>query len=85
VGYPGAAQQSLAQRRSGASKVQREVVKSIESAVEENKSAIDKDTREAMRLSKQSSNIMDQIQQLRANDQRLSKELVQAELKRVQH
>jgi hypothetical protein len=53
--------------------------------VEENKSAIDKDTREAMRLSKQSSNIMEQIQQLRANDQRLSKELVQAELKRVQH
>jgi hypothetical protein len=86
VGYPGAAQQSLAQRRSsGASKVQSEMVKSIESAVDDNKHAIAKDTREAMRLSKQSSTIMDQIQQLRANDDRLSKELVQAELKRVQH
>jgi len=85
VGYQGAAQQSLAQRPRASSKAQSELVHSIESAVNQNKRAIAQDTHEAMQLSKQSGKIMDQIQQLRANDERLSKEMIQAELKRVQH
>merc|ERR1712216_181789 len=86
VGYPEAAQQSqLAQRHSASGKVQSELVQSIQSAVNDNKRAISKGTQEAMELSKKSSEIMDHIQQLRANDQRLSKEMIQAELKRVKH
>jgi hypothetical protein len=80
VGYP---QQSLAQRRGASSRVQSELAASIESAVQQNKRAISKDTREAMQLSAQQSNVMDQIQSLRANDDRLSREMVEAELKRV--
>ena len=83
VGHPGAGQQSLAQKPSASAQVQSELVESIANAVKQNKQAISKDTNEAMQLSEQSSKIMDQIQQLRANDQRLAHEMVQAELKRV--
>jgi len=83
VGHPGAGQQSLALKPSASAQVQSELVESIAHAVKQNKQAISKDTNEAMQLSAQSGKIMDQIQQLRANDQRLSKEMVQAELKRV--
>jgi len=83
VGYPGAAKQSLAQKPAASAQVQSELVDSIAAAVKQNKQAISKDTQEAMQLSSQSSKIVDQIQQLRANDRRLSKEMVQAELKRV--
>ena len=71
----------LAQRPSASS----EIAQSIESAVEQNKQAIRKDTREALSLSQKSSQMVAQIQQLRANDERLTKELIQAELKRVNH
>jgi len=81
VGHP----QALAQRRSASAQVQSGLVDSIESAVTQNKRAISQDTEEAMHLSAQSGKIMDSIQQLRANDARLAKEMVQAELKRVQH
>jgi gas vesicle protein len=81
VGYP----QSLAQRASASAQVQSALVQSIESAVSQNKRAISKDTQQAMQLSSQSGKIMDSIQQLRANDNRLAKEMVEAEMKRVQH
>jgi hypothetical protein len=89
VGYPNippqppsiATMSGLAQRPSASS----EIAQSIESAVEQNKQAIRKDTREALSLSQKSSQMVAQIQQLRANDERLTKELIQAELKRVNH
>jgi len=79
VGYP----QSLSQLASA--QVQSALVQSIESAVSQNKRAISKDKQQAMQLSSQSGKIMDSIQQLRANDNRLAKEMVEAEMKRVQH
>ena len=75
--------QALAQQAKPVSKVQTALLHSIQAAVAENKQAISKDMTEAMQLSAQSGKIMDQIEQLRSDDKRLTQEMVQAEIKRV--
>ena len=75
-------QQALAQAPAG---VQSALVSSLAKAVDNNKRAIREDSLEAAQLSSRSRSMLGRIQQLRADDARLAKEMIAAELKRVQH
>jgi len=68
----------------GGSGVEGEMIESIATAVQSNKVALAKDAAEMQEMQAKQGTIGGQMSQLRQNDRRLSKELVEAEMKEVE-